>query len=439
MSPRPPLRTVLDALKKEGFDQAEVYAKSGRSRSYVLSGSGSADRSTSRVFYREEAGWAVRAGMGERSFFYAATGQPTPETSWPEPAPGVLQLPSAPTPGGGEGYVDDPEQDAPLLSEREGMALLSALESHLAEELPGARILRATLDDGASESHLRSSRAVQASWRHRLAALEVEAVGPAGGVATVVATVGKARELNPAPLARRIADRLTVGAGKAVDRDRGEILLAPAVAARVLAGLLPLLVGSGAAARARRLIGATGRLASEALTVIDDGTLPGGALRAPVDGEGIPTRRWTLIDAGRFRRPMLSRVEGSPGVSMGCLRRPSWRHPPQLGPGHLFVTPDPETSVASLLARVARGYYLIDAPEPGHFDVDGDFFSLPVRGFALLGGQARYPVAGMRLMGAISALLRGIKARGRDLSFLPLAGMVGSPTLLVTGLEMTGG
>jgi len=68
----------------------------------------------------------------------------------------------------------------------------------------------------------------------------------------------------------------------------------------------------------------------------------------------------------------------------------------------------------------------------------GDFFSLPVSGFALRDGRARSPVARAQLSGSISSLLRGIKARGRDLAFLPAGGLIGAPTLLATGIEISG-
>jgi hypothetical protein len=42
------------------------------------------------------------------------------------------------------------------------------------------------------------------------------------------------------------------------------------------------------------------------------------------------------------------------------------------------------------------------------------------------------------LAGGIGALLRGVGAVARDLRFFPLGGMIGAPTLLLTGLEIRG-
>jgi hypothetical protein len=106
------------------------------------------------------------------------------------------------------------------------------------------------------------------------------------------------------------------------------------------------------------------------------------------------------------------------------------------GPTHLYIRPQPQTSVAALLGAVARGYYLLDATGPGRFDCEGDRFSLPVCGFAVIGGRASAPVARAWLCGSLGGFLRGLEGVARDLVFLPLDGLLGSPTLLVTGLEI---
>ncbi len=414
------LDEVLASLAAQGLEQAEIFAKASRSRHYEVSVAGEA------VCTSEEAGWAVRASDGRGSFFVAAAGEPTTAFAWPRPEGPPLSLPE---PGAGAPWNEPKDLDAALLSEREGLGLLAALGRELAAEAPGSRLLAARLDDGGSETRLASTRGLAAAWRSRVAALHLEAATAGGATAELGAAERDAHRLNPKTLARRLADRLTVAAGRAVERDRGELLLAPAVGARLLAGLTPLFVGEGARARLEALADRQGRLGSAAWTVIDNGRLAGGALDAPADGAGSATREAVLIDAGASARPL---------ASAGSQRRPSWRDLPRTGPSHFYLAPRSRASVASLLGRVARGYYFIDAPGPGAFDFERGTFRLPVRGFAFEAGQARAPVAGVSLSGGISALLHGLQATGRDLAFLPLAGMIGSPTLLVTGLEVVG-
>lgn len=450
----PRLAEVLDALERRGMARAEVYAKRGRSRILELT-----PRGTFSSAHREE-GWAARAGDDRRSLFAAGTGRPDPKGpggGWPEADGDGLELPGPESPGAGRApdrWREPADLEAPLVGEREGLTLLAALASDLESELPGARLLRATLVDGASEVELASSRGLAAGHRNRAAHLRAEAaILDPPATAVVETVVREARSVDPRALARRLADRLTMARdGASPERDRSAMLLAPAVAVRLMEGLLPLLVGPRGFELAGRLEDRQGRFAAPALTVRDDGRLEGAPLAAPVDGEGVPTAPVTLIEAGRFRQSLLSwrdaaeetdvgrraREEGARPT--GCMRRPSWRDVPRPGPTHLHVVPDPEVSVRSLVESVARGYYLLDPDGPGSFDFEAGRFAQPVVGLSVDGGAASAPVAGARLTGGIGTLLRGVEAVGRDLAFQPAAGgLLGAPTLLVSGLEIERG
>lgn len=432
----PLLDEVMVALMRRGLPDVEVFAKRGRSRRLEIT-----PHTESSVFSQEQ-GWAVRAGDPRRSFFAAGTGEPLPTWPWPEPTGRPLKLPE---PSTLPPWNDPSELDAPLVGEREGLKLLESLGRELASELPGARLLRAALEDGSSESEVVNSRGVRVRTRARLATLHLEAAGP--GLPTPSASVylsaREARRFHPTALARRLADRLAVSAqGAPPDRDRGELLLAPPIVARLLCGLLPLLVGPRAGTLLAGLRDRRGRIGSEGLTLIDNGRLPGGVLEAPVDGEGVPTREIVLVEEGVFRQPLLTwfQAESHPGTgaASGCTARPGWRDLPAAGPTHLYLKPDPRIPVAALLGSMAQGYYLIDVTGGGRFDLGAGTFALPVCGFAVEAGRASAPVARAWLCGGIGDLLQGIAGVGRDLTFQPLAGMIGAPTILVSGLELRG-
>ena len=67
--------------------------------------------------------------------------------------------------------------------------------------------------------------------------------------------------------------------------------------------------------------------------------------------------------------------------------------------------------------------------EEGRFEVDA--IGLVIRRGAVLGEAPR-----VRLTGSVRQLLHGIRAIGDDLRFLPAPGAVGSPTVLLTGLQV---
>jgi predicted Zn-dependent protease len=429
------LQDILVPLVRRGWPDAEILVKRGRSRRLELT------TFTETSIFTQEQAWAVRAGHHRGAFFTAGTGEPSPDGPWPEPAGRALRLPEpVPVPV----WNEPSDFDAPLIGEREGLRLLEALGKELAAELPKARLLQAALEDGSSESELANSRGLRTRTRNRIATLYLEAAGPGrpAPTASLYLAAREARKFHPPALARRLADRLAVMAqGAPPERDGGEILLAPAVATRLLCGLLPLLVGPKAASAMGSLRDHRGRIGSPFLTLIDNGRLAGGAFESAVDGEGMPTREVLLVDQGFFRQPLLTwwQAETAPGLPSGCSRRAGWRDLPTPGPTHLYLKPDPKIPVVALLGSIAQGYYLIDATGGARFDLADNRFALPVCGFAVESGRASAPVSGAWLCGKISALLQNVIGVGRDLAFHPLNGMIGSPSLLVTGLEVQGG
>lgn len=442
------LHRAVERMDTAGFAQAEALAKRGRTRHLELA---LGERVAS---FHHEMGWAARASDDRRSFHGAWTGRPPEagmrkEMAWPEADGEPFELPEPPTGGAAGAPWREPEgSDATLVSEREGFALLDRIASELASELPAATLVSAALDDGFSETAIVSSRGVDAAFRSRAAHLRVEAIfmGERPVRAVLERSEREARNFRPEGLARRLADRLSVAAtGTAPDRDRAEMLLAPPVVAQLLSSLMPLWVGPGGFALAGRLEDRRGRFASDRLTLVDDGRLPGGVLSAPVDGEGMPTRAVTLVEAGAYRQPLLTWRESKEvrrfrGRASGCARRPGWRDLPVPGPSQLYVQPDPETSVGDLVAGVARGYYLLDVDGGVRLDADGGRLAVPVVGFRIERGQATQPMAGAWLVAGVGQLLRGIDAVGRDLTWTPIAGvaggLIGAPTLSVGGLEL---
>jgi PmbA protein len=379
----------------------------------------------------------VRGGSDRSAFFLAASGEPPPRPHWPEPdglpveLPGVLA--AAP-------WKPSPDLDIPLLVEGEAWTLLEGVAKALADELPGARLAEAALEDGASEAWLVNGRGVRCEQRARAAALTLFAVLPAAGASVHLYLAARAaRRFEPQRLASRLATQLAARAeGEPVEHERGECVLAPDLVARLVAGLAPLWLGREAAALAASLRDRAGRLASPCLTVVDDPRYDGLLCGEPVDGEGVPTRECLLVEEGRSRESLVDfrQTAGGRAQAAGCCRRPSWRDVPAPGASQLFVRPDAQVRAADLVDSVARGHYLLDAGRPARFHFVDDRFTVPVCGYVLEKGQARAPIARTLLTGSIRALLHGVQAVAADLELYPLGALYGGPTLLVTGLEL---
>jgi predicted Zn-dependent protease len=436
LSLRQEVLDTRDALVRQGFEEAEVFYKRGRSRTVIYG------PQSLVVTQRREEGWAVRAGDRRRSFFHAATGSPDPDTPWPEADGLGLRLPSPrPVPR----WSAPSSLDAPLVGEAEARGFFEGLVRELDDELPGARLLTGHLDDGSSESQVASSREVKAEVRHRVAVLHLEAVIPPrrDGTphrATLLLAERDARRFSPSSIARRLADQLAVALhGEAPKRDRCELLLAPSVAITLLSAFSRYWLGPGATGRAAELNDRRGHIGSASFSLVDDGRLPGGLLEAPVDGEGQPSRETVLVEKGVFRQPLLAwwQTSKQPALASGCCRRASWRSLPEPGPTHLYVPPNLSLGPAALLQDLSRGYYLLSTEGAPRVDPEVRRFALPVSGFAIDSGRSVGSVHGAWLVGSISSFLNGVLAAARDLTFqVEGGGLVGSPTLYVRGLEL---
>lgn len=417
---------LVERLARGGRD-AEAYEKRGRSRRIERAADG--ELAATAV----ELGWAVRCGDLRRSFFAAGTGELPIDGAWPAPTPHPLWLPDRrPVPA----WSPPTGLDAPLASESEARALLDAVGRELEREAPGARLLAARFEEGSSEAVVASSRGVAARVESRVASLRLEV--ERGGVrVTAEAAAREARDVRPAALARRIADRLLALEGSESPRP-GPVLMAAPLAARLIEALSPWLAGREAASPAGLLGGVGARLGADGVDLVDDGALAGGLLSAPVDGEGVPCAPVTLIESGRFARPLVAWWEAErPEEASGCARRASYRDLPRRAPTHLYLRPDAAVPVADLLTGIDSGNYLLEAEGGVRFDPAAGRFEVAVSGFALAAGRSAGGLGRRRLAGPIAGWLAGVRARGRDLAFVAGDGMFGSPTVLVDGLELS--
>lgn len=429
----PDLLDVLESVAGRGLPEVEVFHKRGRSRSVRR------EKVGETALLGQEEGFAVRAGDDRRSFFYAASGPPRAETPWPEGDGAPLRLPEARSI---PAWSPSEDLQSPLVGENEARALLDRIESELDSELPGAELLLGQLEDGSSEQQLASSRGVRVTTHRRAAALHLEARGKGrrSRSVSIQACEREARRFRPQALARRLADRLLIAErGHAPARDRGEFLLSHDVMVALLSRLLGLFVGPEAAVRAALLTNRQGRLAGRLVTLVDDGRLPGGLLEAPADGEGLPTGAVTLVEEGVYRQPLLgfADVRTSADVAVGCSRRPGWRDLPQRGASHFYLVPERSVAVADLLSSLSRGYYLLGVDGPVRLEDGHRRFAVPVSGFAIDGGRATGSISGAWLTGSVPSFLGGVVALGRDLVFQPQgSALIGAPSAMIKGLEL---
>lgn len=177
-------------------------------------------------------------------------------------------------------------------------------------------------------------------------------------------------------------------------------------------------------------------IAAPTVTIIDDGSLPGGINTAPTDGEGVPSQRTVLVQDGILQTFLhnfyTAQKEGT--VSTGNGVRSSFKTTPEVGPTNMFFAPG-TVSEDELIQSVDKGLYVFDLMGTHTANpISGDF-SLGVSGVLIEKGKFTRPVRQVVLAGNIRDLLNQVQAVGSNLRFY--LGL-GAPTLLVEPLTISG-
>jgi TldD protein len=192
------------------------------------------------------------------------------------------------------------------------------------------------------------------------------------------------------------------------------------------------------------------KVASELVTVVDDGTIPNRRGSLNVDDEGVPTGRNVLIENGVLRGYMQDRLNarlmGMPVTGNG--RRESYAHPPMPRMTNTFMLAgqdDPEDIIRS----VPRGLYAVNFGG-GQVDItSGKFVFSASEAYLIEDGRVTAPVKGATLIGSgpealtrVSrvghdlALDEGVGTCGKDGQSVPVG--VGLPTIRIDGMTVGG-
>ena len=192
------------------------------------------------------------------------------------------------------------------------------------------------------------------------------------------------------------------------------------------------------------------KVASELVTVVDDGTIPNRRGSLNVDDEGTPTGRTVLIENGILRGYMQDRLNARlMGMTpTGNGRRESFAHPPLPRMTNTFMLPGPDDP-ADIMKSVKRGLYAVSFGG-GQVDItSGKFVFSASEAYLVEDGRVTAPVKGATLIGngpdALTrvsrvghdlALDEGVGTCGKDGQSVPVG--VGLPTIRIDGMTVGG-
>jgi len=175
-------------------------------------------------------------------------------------------------------------------------------------------------------------------------------------------------------------------------------------------------------------------VASPLLTIIDDATLANRLGSRPFDGEGVVTRRNSLIERGVFQgflfdsynaRRLDAASTGSAWRSVGSL--------PQIGSGNLSIEAG-GTSPEQIIGQVQDGLYLTTLMGFGINYTTGDF-SRGAAGIWIRDGELAEPVQEINVSGNLLEMFQRIDAVGDDPQWF---GATSAPTLRMSRMTISG-
>ncbi len=235
--------------------------------------------------------------------------------------------------------------------------------------------------------------------------------------------------------AHKALDKLGAGRPRTCTAD---VVFDPSAAAEMLQAFSPALSAEQVLKGKSFLAGRVGsRVAADAVTLVDDGRLPGADRSFLFDGEGVSTGRTVLIERGTLRGYLHnSKTAAKAGIlSTGNAVRSSYMGIPRVGTTTLHLVPSTMPAEA-IIAGVKDGFRITELMGLHTIDpITGDF-SLGASGRRIRGGKLQEPVCGLALAGGVAGFLSGIAEVGADLRLLP--GSSAGSTTLVRGLSIGG-
>ncbi|HNP30153.1 MAG TPA: TldD/PmbA family protein [Nitrospirales bacterium] len=232
--------------------------------------------------------------------------------------------------------------------------------------------------------------------------------------------------------ARRTVRRL---GSRAITTQEVPVIFDPETAKGLLGHISSAVSGYSLYKGASFLLGQLGKsIASDLVTVVDDGRLAGGLGSRPFDGEGLATRKTLVIDRGVLSSYLLDTYSGRKlGMASTGNASRSVGENPTVGATNLFLSPG-TYSPDEILKSMKRGLYVTDLIGFGVNLVTGDY-SRGAVGFWVENGELTHPVEEVTIAGNLQQILKDIEMVGNDLEF---RGRVASPTVKIRKMMVAG-
>ena len=241
---------------------------------------------------------------------------------------------------------------------------------------------------------------------------------------------------SPVAVGRRAAERTVrrLGARK-VPTQKVPVIFDSVTARSLIGNIFEAVEGDSIYRKASFLAGKLGqRVASENVTIIDDGSIPGLFGTSPFDDEGVPSRRTVVMDRGVLTSYLLNtytarklglRTTGN--AARGVTGNPG------VGHGNFYLQ-NGKRSPEEIIRGIGQGLYVTELIGQGVNIVTGDY-SRGAAGLWIENGEIAYPVSEITVAANLQQMLMDVESAGSDLEF---RGSIASPTLLIREMTVSG-
>jgi len=213
------------------------------------------------------------------------------------------------------------------------------------------------------------------------------------------------------------------------------VVFDPDMAASLLRSLAGAISGPALYRRASILLGRLGEtIAAAGVTVVDDPLRPGGLASRPFDGEGVASKKRTIVERGVLASYLLDSYSARRlGLKPTGHAARGAGDAPTVAPTNFYLEPGPHTP-ADIIKSVPRGLYLTEMIGFGVNLVTGDY-SRGAAGLWIENGELTHAVEEVTIAGNLLDMWQGITMVGNDLKF---RGAVAAPTIKIERLMLAG-
>lgn len=220
-----------------------------------------------------------------------------------------------------------------------------------------------------------------------------------------------------------------------VDTQKAPVIFEPRTARSLLGDITDAVNGSAIYKHASFLTGRLGeKIASEALTIIDDSTMPGLFGSTPFDDEGVTSRRTLVIERGVLKSYLLNTyfarklgLKTTGNAARGLSGNAG------IGPGNFYIEAG-EIAEEAMIAGVRQGLYVTELIGATANNVTGDYSS-GAAGVWIENGELAYPVSEITIAGNLKQMLMDLSQVASNLEF---RGSIASPTIMVQEMTISG-